>query len=118
MIVQSNQTAVDFLQDKGVIDLSEEGEIVAPTPYLIVSTKTDLPEAQENLELIKEFKPELDILEASTVGHGLDKLKIELFRVLEVIRIYGKPPGKPADRKKPFYIKKGKYCFRFCYYCS
>jgi len=99
--------SLELLQDKGIIDLSEEGEIVAPVPFLVLAMKMDLEEAKENLELLKEYKPDLRILEASTKGDGLEELKEELFRVLQVIRVYGKPVGKSADTDRPFILRKG-----------
>ena len=98
--------SLELLQDKSIIDLSEEGEIVAPVPFLVLAMKMDLEEAKENLELLREYRPELRILEASASGEGLDKLKEELFRVLQVIRVYGKPTGKPADTNRPFILRK------------
>ncbi|ACB85736.1 GTPase [Natranaerobius thermophilus] len=98
---------LNLLQDKGVIDLSEDGEIVAPIPYMVVAMKMDLPGAKENMDLIKEFNPELTIWEAATDGTGLDQLREELFEILEVIRVYGKPAGKPVDTERPFILRKG-----------
>ena len=35
-------------------------------------------------------------------GDGLEELGSFLFRALEVVRVYTKTPGKPADDDKPF----------------
>jgi ribosome-interacting GTPase 1 len=40
-------------------------------------------------------------------GDGLDDLRTRLFRMLNVIRVYAKPPGKPADMTAPFTIPEG-----------
>ncbi len=99
---------LEVLQEKGVIDLSENGAVVAPTPFLITAMKTDIPGAEENIELLKEFKPDLDILAISShKDTGIDALKKELFEVLEVIRVYGKPAGKSTDMDRPFILRKG-----------
>jgi ribosome-interacting GTPase 1 len=34
-------------------------------------------------------------------------MKRRLFQFLDVVRIYSKIPGKKADRKKPFIVKRG-----------
>lgn len=97
-----------FLQEKDVIDLSEEGEIIAPSPFLVVASKMDLPGAGENLELLRELNPGIEILEISVeTGRGLEDLKRRLFSILEVIRIYGKAQGKPVDMENPFILKNG-----------
>lgn len=98
---------LELLQEREVIDLSEEGEIVAPVPFLIVASKMDEPGAGEHLELLKEFNPELDIRGISSEGMGLEELKEELFRVLDVIRVYGKPNDKAADMNRPFILRRG-----------
>ena len=98
---------IALLEDKQVIDLSDEGEFIAPQPFLIVATKTDIAGAMDNLALMRELKPNLDILPVSIEGPGLDVLKQSIFDMLEVIRIYGKVPGKPADMEQPFILKKG-----------
>jgi ribosome-interacting GTPase 1 len=35
-------------------------------------------------------------------GQGLEEVRTALFRVLGVIRVYSKRPGKPADMESPF----------------
>jgi len=99
---------MQILQEREVIDLSEEGEIIAPTPYLVVANKFDYPDAQENLEVLKELMPEFDPLTVSTEGgHGLEQMKDILYEMLDIIRVYGKPAGKDADMDRPFILKKG-----------
>ena len=38
---------------------------------------------------------------------GLERLAEKLFKLLGIIRIYSKPPGKPADMKDPFTLPVG-----------
>ena len=38
---------------------------------------------------------------------GLDALMAEVFGLLNVIRVYAKKPGKPADRESPFILPVG-----------
>jgi ribosome-interacting GTPase 1 len=98
---------LQLLQEREVIDLSEEGEIIAPVPFLIVATKCDLPESEENLQLLRELRPDLEIGAVSCHGQGLDQLRRKLFDILGVIRIYGKAPGRPPDKERPFILRKG-----------
>jgi uncharacterized protein len=98
---------LQLLQERDVIDLSEEGEIVAPIPFLVAGNKIDLPGADDNLAVLGELRPDLEIFGISSGGTGLELLKEKLFTVLEIIRIYGKAPGRPADMAQPFILKRG-----------
>ncbi|MCU0916021.1 MAG: TGS domain-containing protein [Planctomycetes bacterium] len=71
-------------------------------------TRADLvPEG--TFELARQsFDKPIEYLKLSTqTGAGLDKLGELLFRQLNIIRIYAKPPGKPADTKDPFTLPAG-----------
>lgn len=95
------------LQEREVIDLSEEGVIIAPIPFLVLANKIDQPEAKENLEVMKELLPGFNPLSVSSQGTGLETLKEKLYEILNVIRVYGKAAGRPADMDRPFILKKG-----------
>ncbi len=96
-----------LMQEKEIIDLSEEGEFIAPVPFILVAGKADLPSAAENLQVMAELNPELDIMGVSCYGRGLEELKQKIFEMLEIIRIYGKAPGRPPEMSQPFILKKG-----------
>jgi hypothetical protein len=71
-------------------------------------TKADLaPEGA--FELAKRsFDKPVEYLKLSTqMGDGLDKLGELLFRQLSILRVYAKPPGKPADMESPFTLPTG-----------
>jgi ribosome-interacting GTPase 1 len=40
-------------------------------------------------------------------GRGLEELKRKSFEALEIMRVYTKRPGKPADREQPFTLPHG-----------
>jgi hypothetical protein len=44
---------------------------------------------------------------SAETGAGLAKLAPFLFRALEIVRVYTKSPGKPADTDKPFTVRRG-----------
>jgi ribosome-interacting GTPase 1 len=97
-----------LLQEREVIDLSEEGEIIAPVPFLLVAAKIDLPGSADNLHIVRELRSDLEIMAVSiNVADTLDELKEKLFFVLNIIRIYGKVPGRPAEMEQPFILRKG-----------
>ncbi len=97
----------EILEGREVIDITGEGEIIAPIPFLVLANKIDTPEAKDNLEVLKELIPGLKFLEVSANGPGLEDLKEKPFEALDIIRVYGKPAGKPADMERPFILKKG-----------
>lgn len=71
-------TKADIALD-GAYELAEKS-CDKPMPFLKVSTQT---------------------------AEGLDKLTEMLFRELNILRIYAKPPGKPADMNDPFTMPIG-----------
>jgi len=76
---------------------------------VIAATKCDLPDAAENLQVLRELRsgePPLVPISGRT-GEGLAGLLKRLFDMLHVIRVYSKLPGKPADKEKPFVVPVG-----------
>ncbi|RME04019.1 MAG: TGS domain-containing protein [Planctomycetota bacterium] len=75
---------------------------------LIVATKRDL-DGGGNVEVLEElYEGDLEIVPVSVQeGEVLERLKERLYRMLDVIRVYSKQPGKKADMEEPFLIPKG-----------
>jgi uncharacterized protein len=44
---------------------------------------------------------------SATHGAGLEDLRLSLYKVLDVIRVYAKEPGKKPDMNRPFVMKRG-----------
>lgn len=76
---------------------------------LLVANKIDADGAADRLDILKEMIADrMPILAVSAErGDRLDELRTRLFQLLGVIRVYAKPPGKPADMKAPFAIPEG-----------
>ncbi len=75
---------------------------------IVICTKADI--AQEGaFELAKKScERPLEFVKISTqTGEGMDRFPRFLFDQLEVIRVYAKPPGKPADMQSPFTLPAG-----------
>jgi ribosome-interacting GTPase 1 len=85
------------------------GEFLFKKKTLIAGNKLDHPSAEKNLEVIKMQVPRQCSLVAvsATEGHHLDLLKLEIFKLLDILRVYSKIPGKKVDRDEPFVFKKG-----------
>ena len=73
-----------------------------------VCTKCDIAEP-DALETLKELvEHPLGFVEISIeTGEGLDELKGTFFRLLDIVRVYAKRPGKPADMTDPFTLPRG-----------
>lgn len=78
-------------------------------PALIVASKLDIRGAGERLAIFREYIGDrLPVLPVSAqAGPGLDALREAGFRLLDVIRVYSKPPGKKADFTAPFVLDRG-----------
>jgi len=76
---------------------------------LILANKSDLPQAENNLESLKEIlEPGFEVILIS--ASRLDNLKElinKIFLLLDVLRVYSKTPGKKASLDEPYVFKKG-----------
>jgi len=88
---------------------SLEDPAVAPVRALVAANRAELPDAEVGIALLADLLAgRLPIRPVSAVEkRGLRDLARELFTLLDVIRVYAKEPGKPADRERPFVLKRG-----------
>ncbi len=82
---------------------------VAEKKAWIVATKSDLPAGRDNWQLLQErMAGQFGISAVSAeTGANLERARQDLYQALELIRIYSKPPGKPADLTRPFCLQRG-----------
>ena len=87
----------------------DEDAAIHYTKTLLVVNKIDLPQAAERLEIVRElFGKRFPIhVIAAAPGTGLEELRAAIYRFLNVIRVYSKKPGKPADMDSPFTCPTG-----------
>ncbi len=87
----------------------DELGLVVPKKTILIANKMDLIESADNYEVIKELYGErFPIIPVSSeTGQGLEDLKRQVFRMLDVVRIYTKVPGKPADMDTPYVVPRG-----------
>jgi ribosome-interacting GTPase 1 len=78
-------------------------------PALIIANKTDLKGAEANLRRLEaHVNGKLPIIAVSCEKRrGLDRLGEELFKTMEIIRIYTKEPGNKLPSSNPFTLKRG-----------
>jgi ribosome-interacting GTPase 1 len=84
---------------------------------VLLANKIDLPAAADRLEImVREMFgtrfPNILALDAES-GTGIDAVRDGLYGVLNVMRIYSKRPGKPADMEAPFTCPVGSTLLQF-----
>jgi hypothetical protein len=88
---------------------SSEDHAVTFVRAILAGNRSELPDAEVGKALLAELLAgQLPIRSISAVERsGLEDLRHEIFALLDVIRVYAKEPGKPADRERPFVLKRG-----------
>jgi len=82
----------------------------AESPIIVLGNKVDLPGGKESFDVWKElFAGSIDPLPFSVHAEGdLLDLKGRLFRKLNVVRVYTKPPGAKVEKDQaPYVLWKG-----------
>ena len=112
-VVEQFDVCMDFLESRNLlIDADtpasdDQGNALAKEAFCIC-TKSDIAKvgALENLKQL--CKRPLEFVEISAVTDGgLEELPKKFFELLGIIRVYAKPPGKPADMTEPFTLPAG-----------
>ena len=103
----SSDSCLDDIQD--LLDLLEErGVINQGKPHMVAMSKMDLPGAADNADILMEAYPGIGFVRVSAESkEGLEQLPRVVFDMLDVIRLYSKPPGRDVDRSAPFVLKRG-----------
>lgn len=90
-------------------DAENPSDEALPKRVLVVANKLDTPGARDNFETFAELEQtplKLMAVSAET-GEGLDAMMAEVFLLLNVIRVYAKKPGRPAEMDAPFILPRG-----------
>lgn len=98
--------------DKGIEELPRGSKTMKA---VIGATYCEEDKDGELVSLFKELsQTKLEIIPVSiTDDSTLESLKKILFDMLNVIRIYSKPPGKPVDEGEPYTIPRGSTLIQF-----
>ena len=74
----------------------------------VICTKCDVA-AEGTMETLKELCEEpFEFIEISAqTGQGLAEFGELIYRLLDIVRIYAKKPGKPVDMKDPLTLRRG-----------
>ncbi len=105
-------TILERLADRGVVlgaaqDL-ELGTFDLAVPTLLVANKGDAPGAEARWEAVATKAEGRFPAERVSALHGdsLERLRRRIYETLAVLRVYAKPPGKPADKSAPFVLPR------------
>lgn len=90
------------------IGKSEE-VILSQQKAMIIGNKIDLESASANLAVLRaKYEGQLPIMAISAKqGNGLEELKLKIYQVLNIIRVYTKTPGQKPDLNDPITLDKG-----------
>jgi ribosome-interacting GTPase 1 len=98
----------------GVDDAEEEADEL-PDPFrlhlptLLVANKSDLDPDPDDVRVLEELLgvrfPAVAV--SAETGTGLDGIGPLLFDGLEIVRVYTKIPGRPADKRRPYAVRRG-----------
>jgi hypothetical protein len=89
----------------------EEGPAAPPPnltakPTLLILNKADLLTDPEEMELYLELLPQhfQALAVSAQEGQGLQALRAALFKILNLVRVYTRAPGKAANFNSPFVV--------------
>jgi ribosome-interacting GTPase 1 len=93
----------------------EEGADQVPDPFrirlptLLVANKSDLDPDPDEVRVLEELLgvrfPAVAV--SAETGAGVDGIGPQLFDGLGIVRVYTKVPGRPADTKRPYTVRRG-----------
>jgi len=97
------------LEPMTVQDDNEDDPFRMDLPTVLIANKSDLDPDPEEVKILEELLglryPALTM--SAETGDGLGELGPFLFKALQIVRVYTKSPGKPADNDKPFTARHG-----------
>ncbi|MFC1918361.1 GTPase [Chloroflexota bacterium] len=76
---------------------------------LIIGNKIDLDKASQNYApLQNRYQDQLPVVAVSARnGTGLEDMKLKIYQMLEIIRVYTKTPGQKPDFNDPIILERG-----------
>lgn len=112
--IRQLEESIALLQEHRIVPLRLKG-VVEETrrlfyiPFIIAATKNDDENTDEIFEIFCELVE--DGWNATPIsvktGKNIDLLKDRIVDGLKIIRVYSKSPGKTADLKDPYILKRG-----------
>jgi ribosome-interacting GTPase 1 len=116
-LLDEAETVLDIMEGSGIrlsgrtppaVSGESPGKALCRT--LMVANKSDVPQAEDALAILREFyEARFEIFAVSAQsGSGLNLLQRMIFERLDVVRVHTKAPGKKIDLSTtPFVLKSG-----------
>ena len=112
-VVEQMDICLNFLESRSLLideqtpAFDEHGNAIGKKAFCICAKSDSAPAGA--IETLRKSCPRpFELVEVSAyTGAGMDKLRRKFFELLEIIRVYAKPPGKPADMTEPFTLPAG-----------
>ena len=114
-VLEDSETCLNHLAERR-IELTDgprrrpdEPEAMLKVPGFVLANKIDVPGGRDNLEMLREFCGHRVRLEPVSTrdAAGVAHLPELFFRLIRVVRIYAKPPGRKPDLDEPFVLSAG-----------
>jgi ribosome-interacting GTPase 1 len=87
------------------ITSSDEDVVVWYKKAMIIASKLDVDNNKNFGLLLDKFGKRLPLVAISAIqGTGLDEFRLEIYRLLNIIRVYTKAPGQKADVSDPIVL--------------
>jgi len=88
---------------------TEEEAILSQQKALLIGNKLDLDNAHQNYTTLRDnYEGQLPVIAISArEGTGLEELKLKIFQMLDIIRVYTKTPGQKPDLTDPIILNMG-----------
>ena len=95
-----------------IIDRKTEGEpdtTLRHKKALIIGNKIDLDAASQNYAVLhNKYQDQLPVIGISVKkGISLEELKLKIYQMLDIIRVYTKTPGQKTDFTDPLILSRG-----------
>ena len=106
MVKKLQQSRVEFVREERQSDVPS-GQFYKQA--MIVGNKNDLPGAEKRFQLLRDLRGgSFSAISISAKKmKGLEELKRKIFEELDIIRVYTKESGKPADIDDPIVLRRG-----------
>ncbi len=107
---QLERMRIGLFESKAEEEQEEEQNVVlSQKKALIIGNKIDLDNASPNYQALQnKYKGQLPFIAISAKeGNGLEELKLKIYQMLDIIRVYTKAPGQKPDFTEPIILKRG-----------
>ncbi len=87
----------------------EQGRVLHQKKALIIGNKIDLDEASQNYTALQnKYEDQLPAIAISVKkGTGLEEMKLKVYQMLDILRVYTRVPGGKPDFDDPIILNRG-----------